>query len=98
MKKTLIILPFVYDNTITSLQLVNEKIINSVGRINIEESYFEKPTNRTLNVIPYNGILTEEQKYSITKVIENIINDGVITGIAYIEGEEKQFEQTMQIK
>lgn len=69
MKKTLIILP-----------LVNEKIINSVGRINIEESYFEKPTNRTLNVILYNGILT--------KVIENIIN----------EGEEKQFEQTMQIK
>ena len=98
MKKTLIILPFLYHNTIDSLQLANDKIINLVGRINIEESYFEKPTTRTLNVIPYSGILTEEQKHSITKEIESMINDGVITGIVYLEGEENKFEQTMQIK
>lgn len=98
MKKTLIVVPFLYNTTIASLQLVNDQILNLVGHINIEGSYFNSSDMRTLNVIPYNGILTEEQKYAINARIKNTIADKVITGIAFIEGEEEQFEQTMQIK
>lgn len=98
MKKTLIVVPFLYNTTVSSLQLVNDQILNLVGRINIEDSYFNSSDMRTLNVIPYKGILTEEQKYAINECIKNAIADKVITGIAFIEGEEEQFSQTMQLK
>ena len=98
MKKTLIILPFLYDTTIASIQIVNDSVLNLVGRINIEEPYFKEANARTLNIIPYNGILTEEQKHSINEYVQKAIADKVITGIAYIEGDEKEFSQTMQIK
>ena len=53
---------------------------------------------RTLNVIPYKGILTEEQKHDINRRIENAIADKIIAGITFIEAEEEQFTQTMQLK
>lgn len=98
MKKTLIVVPFLYNTTISSLQLVNDKILNLVGRINIEDSYFNNSDMCTLNVIPYKGILTEEQKHDINRRIENAIADKIITGITFIEAEEEQFTQTMQLK
>ena len=98
MKKTLIVVPFLYNTTISSLQLVNDKILNLVGRINIEDSYFNNSDMRTLNVIPYKGILTEEQKHDINRCIENVIADKIIAGITFIEAEEEQFTQTMQLK
>lgn len=98
MKKTLIVVPFLYNTTISSLQLVNDQILNLVGRINIEDSYFNNNNMRTLNVIPYNGILTEEQKHTIKEYIKNAITDKVIAGITFIEGEEEKFSQTLQLK
>ena len=97
MKKTLIIVPFLHDTTVASIQIVNDTILNLVGRINIDRSYFKEENTRTLNVIPYNDVLTEEQKHSINEYLQNAIADKVITGIVFLEGEENQFEQTMQL-
>lgn len=98
MKKTIIILPFQYETTIAEMQTVNNTILNLIGRINVEEEYFNTYRSRIINIIPYNGIFSEEQKRSIMTNIENIIKDNVITGIIFLEGEENKFEQTIQIK
>lgn len=96
MKKTLIILPFYFSNDVLTIQAISKEVLNLIGRINVEQSYFEN--NRTLNVIPYNGILTKEQKHLIAKYIKRYITDNVISNIYYIEGEGEQFSQTMQLK